>query len=756
MGLKAFRISLYAVVGAVLALAPAAQAQTSSSPAAAARVSEFSLDTLMSRSEQILLQSAADRYVFYIPLSPRVRVRQATLDLVFTNSISLLEPRSQLRIRVNGKVVGQTLLEARNPVRELSVDIPPALMEPGYNEMELQVAQHYANQCENPMAPELWTNIDTSNSRLKFEYDLGPFDDSLAEIPVLIDPLGWDPYRVTVLTVSGELQESELALGAGLTQGVAALLKYRPLKVSHDAALPVSEEVRERASGRVALIGNAADADAILFGTSEEVARFLPATIAGEIVGPYIGLMHHVAASSRFVLVISGRDRAELATAARAFTLAGSALPDVSRMTVSDATAPEVPYYANPNAIEAGTRYDFSGFGVQTTTLGAGADHMEFDIWLPPDLFVPFDSVLEVHVHMAYGAGSDPGSVVNLELNGEFASAIRMVSQDGGIFRDYVIPVPAAWLRSGVNSLRFSAFMAPMSKGDVCFAAGDAGLSASIFDDSWLMLTEAGHHVELPNLQLTARTGFPFSSPADGSELHVRITSMNPDIAAAAWTLMGKMTQLGGIPAWQATIGLGPAEEGRHEIIIGPIGELPENLIDAAPVRFGPSGLLRFAVLEMAEGQRDFKTVRTMFSPGRSLAQPKPVVQALASVSYEASPDDRSYLLQFESPIEAGRLVTLVTSVSGSSLRKGVDRLVEFDLWGSLDGDLAIWDASADVARTSRVGSRFHIGQPDLQSRASFFFSERPWLWISILVAAALLLTVTSVRLLRKRAREQS
>ncbi|TDJ30312.1 MAG: hypothetical protein E2O55_01555, partial [Gammaproteobacteria bacterium] len=178
MRLEGFRVSLCVVFVAVLAVSAVAQAQTSSSSAVAVEVSEapavevseFSLDTLMSRPEQILLQTAADRYTFYIPLSPRVRLRRATLALAFTNSISMFETRSQLRVRVNGRVVGQTLLDARNPVRELSVDIPPDLMDPGYNEMEFQVSQHYVSQCENPMAPELWTNIDTSKSTLKFEY----------------------------------------------------------------------------------------------------------------------------------------------------------------------------------------------------------------------------------------------------------------------------------------------------------------------------------------------------------------------------------------------------------------------------------------------------------------------------------------------------------------------------------------------------------------------------------------------------------
>jgi hypothetical protein len=77
-------------------------------------------------------------------------------------------------------------------------------------------------------------------------------------------------------------------------------------------------------------------------------------------------------------------------------------------------------------------------------------------------------------------------------------------------------------------------------------------------------------------------------------------------------------------------------------------------------------------------------------------------------------------------------------------------------MWGSLDGDLAIWDLSSDILQTSRVGPRFHIGQADMQSRASYFFSQRPTLWISLLVLAALLFAFTSVRLLRQRAREQS
>ena len=140
----------------------------------------------------------------------------------------------------------------------------------------------------------------------------------------------------------------------------------------------------------------------------------------------------------------------------------------------------------------------------------------------------------------------------------------------------------------------------------------------------------------------------------------------------------------------------------------------------------------------------------------QALEQRQTAIPILASLSYEADKRGRSYLLQYESPDESGRLITLVTAESPSALLQGVNRLVEFDLWGSLQGDMAVWDPIDGVsAETSWVGPSFHVGGVDIFSRASFFFSQRPWLWIILLVAAALLFAATAVRLLRQQARQQ-
>lgn len=741
-------------------LASPSGAQTTAEPEGSrdgAHVSEFALDRLMARSEPVILRSAADRYAFYLPVSPRVEIRRATLELVYTNSISLLESRSQLTVQLNGKVLAQAPLRPREPEGLLRVNLPPELMEPGYNELAIQVAQHYVEQCEDPTAAELWTQIDAARTRLRFVYDDRPVEDDLASLPRMADPLGWEPYRITILTPEATLDDQRLAAGARIAAGVGTLLRYRPLQVAHDQAA-VAPETRQRdVAGRTTLLAGTGGSDAALVGTAAELAPFLSPALAGEIDGPYLGMSRATGDPTRFVLIVSGRSPDEVAEAALAFALAGGSLPDAASMTVRQLDAPDLPRYAHGDAVSARQRYPLSSLGLQTTTLGgAGSDRFELDLWVPPDLFTPADSMLELHVHMAYGAGADPTSVVNVELNDRFASAIRLVSQDGGIFRDYVISIPASWLQPGRNTLRFRAYMTPMSEGDVCFTPSDAALLVTVFDDSWVLLTDARHHVGLPDLRLLSRTGFPYTSPADGSDLYLRVTDRSGHTAAAAWTLVGKLTQLGAVPPWRANIGSGPAGDGRHELVVGPVADLPADLMKGAPVEFGSHGLLRPEILSMPEGRPESRSIRSVFRAGSGLSELTPRTPALATVSYEASADGRAYILQFESPQSPGYLTTVVTAGSDVNLEHAVDRLVQHDLWGGLQGDLSSWTAAGDTVATATVGKRFHLGEMDLSSRASFFFTERPALWIGLLTVVVIVFVLTSVYLLRRRARRRT
>ena len=124
----------------------------------------LTLASLMPARQQIRLRYTADEFTLYVPVSPRSKVKSALLHLQLTNSISLIKERSQLVVRLNGRVLAQVPLNPAQPETSIDVRLPVALLKPGYNQLTFAVAQHYTLRCEDPSAPELWTEIDTVTS----------------------------------------------------------------------------------------------------------------------------------------------------------------------------------------------------------------------------------------------------------------------------------------------------------------------------------------------------------------------------------------------------------------------------------------------------------------------------------------------------------------------------------------------------------------------------------------------------------------
>ena len=145
--------------------------------------------------------------------------------------------------------------------------------------------------------------------------------------------------------------------------------------------------------------------------------------------------------------------------------------------------------------------------------------------------------------------------------------------------------------------------------------------------------------------------------------------------------------------------------------------------------------------------------MRSWFPSGKGLTEDSPPESALASIGYEAAPDDRSFLMQFESPSQPGKAVTLLTAASALGLQLAAERLVDHQMWGSLDGDVVTWTGSSDRVSAARIASPFTIGESDARSRASHYFTGRPMLWNSLLGLAALVFVLTSVWILRRRRR---
>src|SRR3990172_12443437 len=190
---------------AEIAGSPDAPVQSLAVDAAAARTAKsrgltLPLAKFMKFSQPIKLRFIQDEFTVFVPISERLKVNSALLHLQLTNSISLLKERSQVAVRLNGRVMAQITLNPQAPESRVDIRLPGELLKPGYNRLTFTVAQHYTYKCEDPTPPELWTDIDTVASTLTLNADLLPLAPRLSDMNTLFDAKLWGDPSFTIVT----------------------------------------------------------------------------------------------------------------------------------------------------------------------------------------------------------------------------------------------------------------------------------------------------------------------------------------------------------------------------------------------------------------------------------------------------------------------------------------------------------------------------------------------------------------------------
>ena len=484
----------------------------------------LTLASLMPAGQPIRLRYTSDEFTLYVPVSPRSKVKSALLHLQLTNSISLLRERSQLAVRLNGRVLAQVPLNPAQPESSIDVRLPVAVLKPGYNQLVFSVAQHYTFRCEDPSAPELWTEIDTLASTLTFDSDLVALQPRLSDMARLFDPKLAGEQGLTIVTASpAPMRDDQLQWGMLVAQGAALRLQYVPLRVRHEIAARSAAEARPGAS-TANFPGLKQDtlqsSDSAVIGTKAELEPYLAKSIVDDISGSFLGVYALDADPRRFVLVVSGNTAAEVAQAARAFAFLNFPYPDTPSMLVSAIEYAALSDYSGKNTVAQNGNYRFSQLDFKSTTVRGTAasslineEHVqsvEIEVVMPADLFAHEDRNVDLILHFAYGAGLRRDSVLNIMLNDRFERAIALDQDGGAVYHKYQIAIPLRSFQPGVNKIRFAPRMMPLITGE-CQAIQTENLQLTLFEDSLLKMPSASHFVAMPNLRLLVRAGFPYT-----------------------------------------------------------------------------------------------------------------------------------------------------------------------------------------------------------------------------------------------------
>ena len=714
----------------------------------------------------LLMTTASFTEDVFFPLSSRVDVIEASLDLDFANSIALLPERSVLWTSLNGPVFGQIRLRPETWSNFVRIDMPERRLSPGFNELGFHVAQHYADNCEDYGAPELWTEIDTAESAVRVIYDqvdLSLLPVTLADLPDLFSTAIGGSQSLQIMTV-GDLGDAEIRWGSKIARAAGLMLGFVVPEITYARArqaprsvitAALAEDYRFPGLDQSAMVNR----DSALVGTRSQLESFMRPDLLAQITGPYIGIHPLDANATEFVLVISGRDAAEVDTAADVLMYMDFPMTDRPFTVIQDFQPPVEPIAAGTINVARSSVYQFSDLGFSSTTIqGMATQEMFLEVIMPPDMFAPEDVEVVLLLNLAFGAGLRDDSVLNILVNGQYYDTISLNVVEGAVFREFRLPIPLRRFRPGLNRIAFESIMVPLRTGE-CLLQQDRNLQLSLFENSELHMPDAAEFAVQPDLSLFIQSAFPHFNPLYGTDASLLVTGNDPATAVAAWTFAAKLAQVTRVPMSDLQVGLTVPTDDRHVMVVGPAAEVPEGFRAAAPVAIGDVLEVPYPSLRRVERDvnrwQDTPLARTFLDffgiVEADLPRVGPVVET-GRLTQRNPLGDNGLMMSFRAEAGSTRTVTLITARDPALLRERVRQIVEPAYWFQSDGDLVVWNDRVNTVGYQEVAERYYIGTLTLGDRLTYITGTRPVTTIVLLLGGIVLFAVLFWYLLQRRA----
>ncbi len=718
-----------------------AQATPTPTPAPAvqtARTVRLPLRRLIGATDPIILRTSSSTYTVFVPKSARFDMDACRFHLEFENSIALLSYRSVLRVVVNDVIVAQFYLDRDNPRRSVDIDIPVELMKDGFNRLQLIAAQHYTDRCEDPSAPELYTQIDPDRSYFTARGTYKAVPSRLSFLRWWIDEKLWEPYTFNVvLPAARPMNDLHLALGSIAVQGVGLALNNQPFRVG------VSSGIRE-------------GMDNIVIGSMNELSAYLTATEVGSINGGFLAIKPMPGDPAHCMIIISGRNDLEVGQTVLAFGLVNFPLPDSQFASIDKLVLDTIPPYVRNAPIQLPGIYGLEQLGFRSATIkGWNTGSFDLDLYMPGDISRDDASNAELRLNFVYGAAMRKDSTFNVFVNGQFQTAIRLGNQNGAIHNGHRLFLPMKAFQPGRNRLNLTPIMVPLFTQE-CQILQDENLLFTLYDDSEFVFPRAMRKARLPNFGLFSQTTYPYVSSPDGAETAVCVAGSDEETVCAAWTLLGKMAQISGALLHRAEISFRMPRSKKSLVIVGPRDQIPPEIVARAPVSPLQVGRIRYLVSATPKPQRTARTpIEELIQKVRGLpverAEPEP--PSVAEVDLTADLVEETVAVQFESPLHTGYPVTILTAGDSRRLLVGTIALQDRLVWDNLRGDLAVWSERKDSLAVAKVGPDFIFKATSLVTRVSVRFDSNPWLLAIVVIGLLTLLGFAAATFLRKRAR---
>ncbi len=684
--------------------------------------------------------------IYGVPFSVRADevVTGATLRLSYAYSPALLPVLSHINVLVNGEVASSLAVTKEqggvNLTRE--IPIPPRLITE-FNRLNLQLIGHYTLDCEDPAHSSLWANISNA-STLELRVTRIALENDLALLPrPFFDRRDIRPLNLPFV-FAGTPSNAALEAAGVLSSWFGALASYR------GATFPVSQNVLPDS-------GNA-----IILATANER---IPGVDWPQVQGPTVAVVTHPNDPYGKLLLVLGRDAAELKTAAMALAIGAPTLSgQVATITGVEQLKPRKPYDA-PNWLRADRPVKFGELAdaAALNVSGYSPDLIRVNFRMPPDLFAWRDKGIPVDLKYRYTPRAEPDkSTLNININERFlrSEPLRAVRHDASthvdrllnkVLPDGTVPARAKFqiplfMLPAKTQMQFHYYYDYIKQGECKDVVLD-NVRGTIEPDSTIDISHFSHFIAMPDLAAFSNSGFPFTRMADLSDTAVVLPDTpSPADYSTYLTMLGRMGESTGYPATGVTVTQAQRVEsvaGKDLLVIASSGNQPllTQWSKHMPVSLD-GNVKRFSLSDKV-----YQLFNWLDTDARTNAKPTRQELAFNSASTDA------VIAGFESPLSSGRSVVLIAANQPAGLHHVVQAMLDPDLVKHIQG-------SAVVVRNKQVDSltadqTYFVGSLNPILYVQWFLSNHPLLLALLGVLAALVLAVILYLSLRSRARRR-
>lgn len=659
-------------------------------------------------------------------------VMRARLKLRFTYSPAMLQDLSHLKLVLNNEVIDTIPLPKDKAGKEIeyALDIDPRYFT-DFNHLDIHLIGHYTMECEDTMHSSLWASISNRSSLELTLRELGLQDDlSLLPAPFFDRR---DNRRLELPFVFAGAPGKDVLQAAGvLASWFGAQASYR------SARFPV-------------FLDKLPQQHAVVFATNADKPAWLKLE---PVQAPTLSIIGHPLDPAVKLLLVQGKDAAQLRTAADALVLGRVAMTGASAtVTKVEADPPRAAYDA-PNWVRTDRPVKFGelvGSPGELQAVGHAPPPVRVNVRVPPDLLTWNRLGVPIELHYRYTPPVEQdNSLLTIAINDQFVQSFRLrpsgktstqgrilvpLLEEGAAQLEDEVVIPAFQVGSN-NQLQFQ-FVTDMHKQGLCKDTASDVVRAAIDPDSTIDLTPFPHYAAMPNLALFANAGFPFTKYADLAETFVVMPSapQASDIEAMMFMLgrMGRMGRMTGVPALRFTVG-GTDEAlkaGDKDLLVigGPSGK---DLL----AQWGKS---LPALIE--ESRRRVSAADAIGGFPRDLLD-KPRDPARAWQVEVDAKGELAAIMGFESPLRSGRSVVAVAASRAAAVGGALDALENEGLVGNIHGDIAFVDDRH--IESFQIADSYHVGHLPLWLALRFHLSRYPLLLALGGILAGLLLALAA------------